>query len=333
MEKRVEGIYERVEDALSAVNTLKDKGYSRDQITLIANEEMRGSLCPDLDTNVQTESGDMTRTEGMEHDDRSWWDSIKDAFTMDDSYDDANYDDPDYDMDNDPIYPYRDSIRKGQIAVVVTGDPTGTDMDTDTDILDRTSDVNPTDPNMDDTVPGAMSDVDREMDMGRELDRDPDRTRDHDVDETIELREEHLEVDKEKTGEVHISKKVVEDTETEEIPGTKEERKIERKSPSGKTKDKENDVTDEEEIVVPVEEEKVRQKKETEVTEEVVVKKETKEDTETVGDTVRHEELEVEEEGKALDHDDDTVDRPKDDTLDREISNDRFDDDDRPTRR
>lgn len=313
MERRVEGIYPNVEEALRAVDRLREQGYSRENITLVANDEVRRTFGSDVDADVSTQDIDQDRSmdrvdEGDE--DRSVWESIKDFFTMDDTYDDANYDDPNYDVENDPLYAHRSAITQGEIAVLVTGEPT---MDVGMDRTDTT-----------DT-----------MDMGTPV-TDTDRTRDDVDDETIELREERLKVDKEKekTGEVHVSKKVVEDTETVEVPVTKEEVTIERKPVTGdKTSDGEIEITDDEEIVIPVEEEKVKPKKETDVVEEVEIKKETKQDSQTVGDTVRHEELEVEEDGDVLDSRDKNVDNPDDDKLDREISNDRFGDDDRRNNR
>ncbi|MEY8292329.1 DUF2382 domain-containing protein [Carnobacteriaceae bacterium 52-44] len=308
MERRVEGIYPNVEEALRAVDRLREQGYSRENITLVANDEVRRTFGSDVDADVSTQDIDQDRSmdrvdEGDE--DRSVWESIKDFFTMDDTYDDPNYD-----VENDPLYAHRSVITQGKIAVLVTGEPT---MDVGMDRTDTT-----------DT-----------MDMGTPV-TDTDRTRDDVDDETIELREERLKVDKEKekTGEVHVSKKVVEDTEIVEVPVTKEEVTIERKPVTGdKTSDGEIEITDDEEIVIPVEEEKVKPKKETDVVEEVEIKKETKQDSQTVGDTVRHEELEVEEDGDVLDSRDKNVDNPDDDKLDREISNDRFGDDDRRNNR
>lgn len=295
--KRVEGVYPNVEEAMRAVERLKNQGYTRGDITIVANEEVRGSLTSNVDAEVTTQDNDMSRSED---DDQSFWDSVKDFFTMDDSYD--NYDAPDYDQATDPIYEYRGAISQGEVVVLVN-------EDADVGVEDTMAQT-PT-PDTDTTT----------------ADRDK-RTTD---DETIELKEERLDIDKEKekTGEVHVGKRVVEDTETVEVPVTKEEVTIERKPVTDKESDDGGiDASEEDEIVIPVEEEKVKPKKETEVVEEVEVKKETKQDSETVGDTVRREELEVEEDGEALDSHDKNVDNPNDDKLDREISNDRFGDND-----
>lgn len=308
MEKRVEGIYSNVEDAMQAVDRLREKGYNHKNITVVANDEVRNRLSSNIDAEVTTEDTEdhhsMDRVD-RENDDQSLWESIKDFFTMDDTYDESNYEQPDYDADNDPLYTHREAIAKGEIVVLVSGEP---DTSQGMDQTDTTTDT--------DTATTRTDTMDTDRD-----------------DETIELREERLKVDKEKekTGEVHVSKKVVEDTETVEVPVTKEEVTIERKPVSGdKTTDDKIDTTDEDDIVIPIEEEKVTPRKETDVVEEVEIKKEAKQDSQTVGDTVRHEELEVDDEDGHVDKQnkkDKSSNKPSDDdTLDKEISNDHLDD-------
>src|SRR5690625_3600393 len=87
MERRVEGIYPNVEEALRAVDRLREQGYSRENITLVANDEVRRTFGSDVDADVSTQDIDQDRSmdrvdEGDE--DRSVWESIKDFFTMDD---------------------------------------------------------------------------------------------------------------------------------------------------------------------------------------------------------------------------------------------------------
>lgn len=323
---RVEGIYPEVQEALGAVDRLRNQGYARDNITIVANEEVRGNLSSNVYAEVETQDDDMTRSSD---EDQSFWESVKDAFSTDDSYDDSNNDDPNYDRENDPVYEHRDAIRDGSVAVLVMGEPTVEDdmanTATNPDTVDP-SVVNRDPVNPDPAINPAEVDPDRTK----------DNTRNDDDEESIELKEERLEIDKEKekTGEVHVGKRVVEDTETVEVPVEREEVTIERKPATDKkTRDGNIDDTEDEDIVIPVEEEKAKPKKETDVVEEVEVKKETKLDSETVGDTVRREELEVDEEGNALDNRDKGVDTPDDDKLDEEISNDRFGDDDRRNNR
>ena len=115
-------------------------------------------------------------------------------------------------------------------------------------------------------------------------------------DRTIQLREERLNVDKTavKTGEVRVGKRVVTEHKTIDVPVEREEVVIERRPASGKAA--RGDMVDEE-IVVPVKEERVSVTKHPVVTEEVSVGKRKVQDTKHVAETVRKEELDVDEEG------------------------------------
>lgn len=115
-----------------------------------------------------------------------------------------------------------------------------------------------------------------------------------DEENTVQVREEQLNVSKDvvQTGEVDIRKDVVEDRETVNVPVTKEEVYVKRKP-----------VTDgqavsgsiqEDEIHVPIREEKLNVSKETVVTDEIVIGKRKVQDTEKVTDNVKREELRVE---------------------------------------
>ncbi len=117
-------------------------------------------------------------------------------------------------------------------------------------------------------------------------------------DRTIQLREERLKVDKTsvKTGEVHVGKRVVTEHRTIDVPVEREEVVIERRPASGRAA--RGDIADEE-IVVPVKEERVTVSKHPVVTEEVSVGKRKVQDTRHVDETVRKEELAVDEEGDA----------------------------------
>jgi uncharacterized protein (TIGR02271 family) len=113
-------------------------------------------------------------------------------------------------------------------------------------------------------------------------------------DRTIRLHEERLKVSKtpEKVGEVEVRKEVHTEHQTINVPVEREEVVIARRPASGKGGD-----IREEEIRIPVKEEKVNVSKETVVKEEVEVGKRKVTDHETVGGDVRKEELKVEEKG------------------------------------
>jgi len=117
-------------------------------------------------------------------------------------------------------------------------------------------------------------------------------------DRTIQLREERLKVDKTavKTGEVRVGKRVVTEHQTIDVPVEREEVVIERRAASGRAA--RGDIAEgEEEIVIPVKEERVSVTKQPVVTEEVSVGKRKVRDTKQVSASVRKEELAVDEEG------------------------------------
>ena len=117
---------------------------------------------------------------------------------------------------------------------------------------------------------------------------------DRDDDRSIELREERLRVEKEReqAGTVRLGKQVTEHEETVNVPVREERVVIERTPGSGQATGREISGQDET-IEVPVERERVNVAKDAVVAEEVNVRKEATERTEQVQETVRKEELEV----------------------------------------
>jgi len=114
---------------------------------------------------------------------------------------------------------------------------------------------------------------------------------------TMELKEEELAVSKRpvKKGEVEVRKEVITEQRQITVPVEREEVVIQRRPAHGKAAAGDMRA---EEIRIPVSEEEVEVSKTTKVKEEVSVGKRKVTDTKTVGGTVRHEELRVEEEGK-----------------------------------
>jgi len=115
-------------------------------------------------------------------------------------------------------------------------------------------------------------------------------------DRTIQLREERLKVSKTpvETGNVHVRKEVHTDHQTIDVPVEREEVVIERRPASGHAAS--GDIGNEE-IRIPVKEEKVNVSKETVVKEEVSVGKRKVQGTEHVSGDVRKEELKVDQKG------------------------------------
>lgn len=114
--------------------------------------------------------------------------------------------------------------------------------------------------------------------------------------ENIRLHEEELSVDthRKEVGDVHISKQVIEETQTIEVPLEREELHIKHITPSPDgTADP--DAFTEKEIIIPLSEETAEVTKETRVIGEVEIGKTSHTDTQEVQATTRHEELKVDE--------------------------------------
>lgn len=174
---------------------------------------------------------------------------------------DDDYTDYSDDPDNDPLMNYRADIDAGKIVVLVEGDRKGTAR-TATDAVH---------------TPGT-----------------------HTTDEeTIRLKEEKLDVDKTEvqTGEVHVSKRVVKETETVEVPVEHEEIVIERHPVDSDEKVTGNMTMEEDDITIPIKEEQIHVTKEPVVTEEVTIGKEKRTETKKVAEEVEREELDIDTEG------------------------------------
>ncbi|MBM6615938.1 YsnF/AvaK domain-containing protein [Desemzia sp. RIT804] len=328
MSKFVEGSYLSIEEAQKAIDVLVSQGYAERDITLVTNSSVKDSISLNTDVEVTTDYSEASDTE----DDRSMWDKIKDVFTVD-TYDETSYDSPDYNRDEDVLYNYKDDIDNGNIIVLVEDDPnidrSNVDV-TDADTLDTSSPtavppvVDPTplpgegimpDPNLvpDDNVvadPGAVPEVDPSVEEDPLLDTDTEN-RSMDDEERIKLQEERLDVDTNEvqTGEVNIKKNITEETKTVEVPVQHEEVTIERR-PVTDNEPTDGTLGDEEEITIPIKEEQIEVTKRPVVTDEVVVNKETKEETKEVSETVRKEDLDVDTQGDVTVENDDDLKRP-----------------------
>jgi len=133
----------------------------------------------------------------------------------------------------------------------------------------------------------------------------------------LELHEERLNIDKNriKTGEVNVNKNVHLDEQTIDVPVEREEVYIERRpvnrevGEAGTAEFSTNSTLDEEGTIhIPITEEQVEVTKKDVVTEEIIVGKRKVMDTETITDTVRREEAEI----------DDTTDSMNNNTINRQ---------------
>ena len=120
---------------------------------------------------------------------------------------------------------------------------------------------------------------------------------------TIQLREEQLNIDKERVqaGEVVVNKEVHEDQKTINVPVEHEEVTVEHRSVSGRDADMNaGTIDDGETIRIPVVEEKLEVSKKPIVTDEIVIKKHAVQETEQVKDTLKKEDVQLESSDESL---------------------------------
>lgn len=278
--RTVIGSYNTQQEAMEQVDRLVSEGYTKSDITLYSNSETASTLGSTKGVDVETTTG------AVEHDE-SMWERIKDAFSVDTRDEDHRYDQGN--VQDNVLEPYQSDLNAGHVVVIVNNyKGMGTDM------------------------PGSKATGTQLNGQRKGMDKDLDKNRHRDIDkdDTIQLKEERLEVDKHnvKTGEVDVHKRTVTENRTVDIPVEHEEVVIERRD----VKDGEavvDGMNDSKEIHIPISEEQVEITKKPVVTEEVSVRKEKKHDTKHVSEEVEREELDVETEGNV--HVEDTNDKSK----------------------
>lgn len=299
--KTVIGSYDSRDEALDVVHKLKNEGYQKQDIILYGNDDAANSIGDHEGVNVTSDTStdaDRNRSGTTTNDtDDSLWEQIKGAFSTDTYDNEERAQSPGYSQEDDVLYPYREDIKNGKIVVAVDNFRG--------ENIDKYNSVKPTD---NDPGTGATA--------GRA------HTRRTDNKDSIQLKEEKMDVDKKEvtTGEVDVRKEVVRDTETVEVPVEKEEIVIERKPVSEDDPNAAADSIDEtgETINIPVKEEQIEVSKHPVVKEEVDVHKEQHKETKQVSEEVAHEELDVESKGNAkvenTHNDKDPMKKPEDRT-------------------
>lgn len=123
---------------------------------------------------------------------------------------------------------------------------------------------------------------------------------------TLRLRKEEMDINKSKIqkGEVEISKEIIEEQKTVDVPVTHEEVVIERRPVNNEVSD--SPITDEEVIRIPVSEEQVNVGKHTVITEEISARKREVEETKRIDETLKREEARIHTNGDADIVDDDS---------------------------
>lgn len=119
------------------------------------------------------------------------------------------------------------------------------------------------------------------------------------AEQRILLHREELTAGKEKvqTGEVRVRKEVVTETQSVQVPVSREEVVIERRPATGETEATSEEIKEGKEIRIPVSEEKARVEKTTVPTEEVSIGKREVQNVETISEPVKKEEVKIEGEG------------------------------------
>ena len=254
---RLVAFFRKKDDAYRAISDLRDAGFTNDQIGYMESQQQQGVMESDYGSR------------GNE----SVWQKIKDFFTGD-SHDYADYDQSTEGMgwdQNRADYYYR-GINEGGALVSVSGPR----RDEAREILQSAG--------------GDLRESGFESSRGFGTGSTTDEKR-------IQLRGEILQAYKERVqrGEVRLRKEVITDNQTISVPVTREELVIERTAGSGQRAS--GEIGSDEEIRVPLSEERARVEKQPVVNEEVRVGKRAVQNTQQVSGDVRHEELKVENEG------------------------------------
>lgn len=115
----------------------------------------------------------------------------------------------------------------------------------------------------------------------------------------LQLREERLLIDKQRvaSGEARVRKEVVAEQQSIDVPVVREELFIRRRAVDSETSTTPIGEDESEEIHIPLSADRVDVQKRTVVTEQVGIGKRTVEGTDHISETVRHEELRVEDDG------------------------------------
>jgi len=309
-------LFDDANDAHLAVTQLRDSGFSSSQI----GAAFRGDTVSRESIANVTGSG--------KHDGESWWEKVKDAFRPEERKVEARRDvaaDPDAEFDpyarNDHEYEYADRDFEGSLAG--TGIPSdrsayltrnlrrGGAIVTVRD-ADRAAEAeqilaaNNGKVRYEDDADAVGTDyresaaIDAADSTGQEITDtgfvdQGTNVSSHAAADRVQLFGEVLRVHKERVnrGEVRLRKDVITESQTVEVPITREELVLERVSVSGDTPAPSASIGRGHEIRVPLAEDQVRVEKVPVVKEEVLVGKRDVADVARVGGDVRHEELRV----------------------------------------
>jgi uncharacterized protein (TIGR02271 family) len=256
---RITAFFKNREDAYRALSELKQAGFNSDQIGLAVSQD----------------NAESTATKAPDYD-TSFWQKVKDFFSGEDHHERADFRDAASPMGwSGGRYEYYErGIASGGAVVTITGNG----IENARAILERCG--------------GDLRETGFETTSTRSGSERGESQRER----NIQLRGEILRTYKERVqrGEVRLRKEVVTENQSVQVPVTREELVIERTAGSGKVS---GEIGQDEEIRVPLSEERVRVEKQPVVNEEVRVGKRQVQSNKEVSDQVRHEELRVDKEG------------------------------------
>lgn len=287
--ERVVAFFDKRDDAYKAISELRDQGFTTDQIGLMTGSDIRSDISSGMTADVS--SGDTRRDEGF-------WHKVKEFFTGEEH----NNQDYDYgesasgmNWDQDRSEYYRGGMERGGALVSVTGGR----LDVARDVLKGSGgDLRET------GFETAVASGEGMSSRGDDLRADQKNR--------IQLRGEILRTHRERVqrGEVRLRKEVVTENQSVEVPVTREELVVERVAPTNASATA-GEIGTDQEIRVPLSEERVRVDKQPVVNEEVRVGKRAVQRNERVSDNVRHEELRVDKDGDVDVQGDEAINRKK----------------------
>jgi len=266
MAKKVVGVYDNQTELIEAIEEYKNNGYAVQDFSIIGDTN-------DVTTALESRTGVTTENVGTDtdnHKEGGFWQSLMTAFDADRNLGGNEPSITDrlvgVGLTDDAAREYEEDVRNGRIILLAETTASGLDVE-ETGYVTDTS------------VAGAYTDTDK-----------------YDDEQTLRLREEQLDVSKERVqaGEVEIHKEVVEEQQKVNIPVTREEVYVERRDVNEAASGTDAVMDDDETIRVPIMEEKVEVTKKPVVSEELVIGKREVTDTEQVVESVKHEEAHLE---------------------------------------
>ncbi|MGB8129940.1 MAG: YsnF/AvaK domain-containing protein [Candidatus Angelobacter sp.] len=278
-------------DALAAISDLKDAGFTSGQIGLAMADDP--SFSSTESTRPEHSSSELGAASRGKTDDRSAWDKIKDFFTGEhETYiGDENAHESTYgNISSERARYYNSGIAAGG-AVITVSAPAERLEEAREIIEDHDGDVRTSGFEAEGTASSGSGMASGSGIGTASTAAGADERR-------IQLRGEMLRAVKQRVekGEIRLRKDIITENQTISVPVTREEVVVERVS-AGEAQPLSGKIGDEGEIRVPVSEERVSVVKEPVVTGEVRVRKQAVQDNQQVTDTVRHEEVRVENEG------------------------------------